>query len=240
MRKIISTLLLATTILVGYGQETGKNFIDQNYIEVSGFAEKIVPPNRIYLKILINEKDVKGKTLPEIEKSMIDKLGEIGINVSKDLAIKDFISNFKHYWILKSDILLIKEYQLLVYDAKTAGQVFVELEKLGISNISIEKLDHSEINKYRKEVKIESIQSAKSEAANLSTAIGQEIGRALFVNENHIKNVNMTGALQGKVAGIMVRGYASNAIYGSKAAQPDIEFEKIKLEYHITVRFELK
>ena len=240
MKKLISILFLTITILTGYGQEIGKNFIDQNYIEVTGYAEKLITPDRIYLKILINEKDFKGKTLPEIEKLMIEKLKELRVDIEKDLAIKDFISNFQHYWILKSNILLIKEYQLLVYDAKTAGQVFIELEKLGISNISIDRLDHSEIEKYRQEVKIESIKSAKEEAIALSTAIGQDIGRALYVNENHIKNVNMTGALQGKVAGIMIRGTSSSAIYGSRAAEPNVEFEKIRLEYNITVRFELK
>ena len=240
MKKFILTILFATTILFGQAQELGKNFIDQNYIEVSGFAERLITPNRIYLKILINEKDVKGKTLQQIEKSMIEKLEEVGINTPEDLVIKDFTSNFKHHWILKSDILLIKEYQLLVYDAKTAGQVFMELEKLGISNISIEKLYHSEIDKFRQEVKRESIKSAQNEAKVLTAAINQDVGRAIYIIENHIKNVNMTGALEGKAKGIVVRGISSKAIYGSRAAQPDIGFEKIKLEYHITVKFELK
>ena len=239
MKKLISTLLLTITILIGYGQETGKNFIDQNYIEVTGYAERQITPNRIYLKILINEKDIKGQTLEQIEKSMIAKLQEIGIDVSKDLVIKDFISNFKNYWILKSDILLIKEYQLLVYEAKTAGKVFTELEKLGISNISIDRLDHSEIEKFRQEVKVDAIKSATEKANALTTAINQETGRALYILE-HGNNINMTGALQGQVAGIMIRGMASKSIYGSKAPDPDIEFEKIKLEYNITVRFELK
>jgi uncharacterized protein len=107
MKKLISTLLLTVIILTGYGQEPGKNFIDQNYIEVTGYAEKEITPNRIFLEILINEKDFKGQDLEQVEKSMMAKLKDIGIDVSKDLVIKDFISNFKNDWILKSDILLI-------------------------------------------------------------------------------------------------------------------------------------
>lgn len=240
MRKLILSLFLTTAILTGYGQEVGKNFIDQNFIEVTGFAEKSITPNRIYLKILINEKDFKGKSLSEIEKSMFDTLKGLGIDIQKDLAVKDFISNFQHYWILKSNILLIKEYQLLVYDAKTAGQVFIELEKLGISNISIDQLDHSDIEKYRQEVKVESIKSAKEEALELASAIGQEIGRALYIIEDKTLSMNMTGALQGKVSGIMIRGISNKSTYGSRAPEPDVEFEKIKMEYNITVRFELK
>ena len=127
----------------------------------------------------------------------------------------------------------------MVYEARTAGKVFTELEKLGISNISIERLDHNEIEKFRQEVKVEAIISAKEKANALTTAIGQETGRALYILE-YGNNINMTGALQGQVAGIMIRGMAKESIYGSKAPDHDIEFEKIKLEYTIMVRFELK
>lgn len=239
MKKLISILLLTVIILTGYGQEPGKNFIDQNYIEVTGYAEKEITPNRIFLKILINEKDIKGQDLEQVEKSMIAKLKDIGVDVSKDLVIKDFISNFKNYWILKSDIVLIKEYQLLVYEARIAGRVFTELEKLGISNISIERLDHNEIEKFRQEVKVEAIKSAKEKADALTEAIDQQSGRALYILE-YGNNMNMTGALQGKAAGIMIRGMADESAYGSKAPDPDIEFEKIKIAYTIMVRFELK
>ena len=237
MKKLILINLISLVVLIGFGQETGKNFIDQNYIEVTGHSEREITPNEIYIKILINEKDIKGQNLSEIETSMIEKLKEIGIDVSEDLVIKDFVSNFRNYWILKTDILLTKEYQLLVHDANTTGKVFIELEKLGISNISIDRLDHDEIDKFRQEVKIEAVKSAKEEANLLTNAIGQETGRALHIYEQP-NNINMTGALQGQLAGLFIRGYAG--IYGSRDPDPVIEFEKIKLVYGITVRFELK
>jgi uncharacterized protein YggE len=81
MKRTFLTLALVVAVAVGYAQE--KNFIDQNYIEVNGYAEKKVIPNEIYLKIVLNEKDLKNKQLPEIEKSMIDKLKSIGIDVKK-------------------------------------------------------------------------------------------------------------------------------------------------------------
>lgn len=239
MKNLFLILFFTGSILTGSGQELCKNFIDQNFIEVIGYAEKQITPNRIYLKIWINEKDTKGKPIAQIEQSMIAKLQEIGVNISKDLVINDFVSNFKQSWIIKSDILLVREYQLLVYDAKTTATVFTELEKIGISNISIEKLDHSEIESFRQEIKIEAIKSAKEKANTLTSAINQEAGRALFISEN-ANNQNMTGELQGQTAGIMVRGSGTTNIYGARAPEPDIEFGKIKLAYYITVRFELK
>jgi uncharacterized protein len=238
MRKLIFTLCTSLIALISYAQTGDKNFIDQNYIEVKAYAEKQITPDRIYLNILINEKDIKGKTVPEIEKSMFDKLQEMGIDIQKDIAIKDFVSNFKHYWILKTDIRFIKEYQLIVRDAKLAGHVFIELEKLGISNISINKFEHSEIEKFKNEIRMEAIKSAKQKASDLTTSIGQDIGRALYIFEN--SDIDDESTLHGQVAGLMIRGYSAQGIYGSRAPDPDIEFEKIKLEYDVTVRFELK
>lgn len=238
MKKLISTLILTIAILTGYGQETGKNFIDQNYIEVTGHADKEVAPDKIYLKFFINEKDFKNQTLSEVETKMIQKLKEIGIDVDKKLAIKDFVSNFKNYWILKSDIRLIKEYELLVNDAKTAGTVFLEFEKIGISSISIDRLKNSEIDKYELEVKVEAMKSAQEKAKAIATSINQDIGRAILIQENP-NFVRVDNALQGRVAGIQIRG-VSSLKQSSNVGEANIEFEKIKLEYNIIARFELK
>jgi uncharacterized protein YggE len=167
------------------------------------------------------------------------KLKELGFDLSKDLALKDLISNFQYYWFIKSDIVLSKEYQLLVKDAKTAGKVFVELQKLGISNASIDRVENSKIIDYRRDVKIMAIKAAQEKAKALTLAINQDVGRAIYIQE--LENLNATAnALQGRVAGINVRGYSNAAIYGSRAAEPEIEFEKIRLEYNVLVRFELK
>jgi len=209
-----------------------KNFIDQNYIEVTGHSDMEIAPDEIYMKILVNERDVKGKTLAEIEKSMISKLQEIGIDVTKDLAVKDVSSNFKNYWILKTDIVLSKEYQLRVHDAKTAGKVIVELQQLGISNVSIDHIDNSKIEDFRRQVKVKAIQSAQEKAQALSEAIHQTIGRAIYIQE---LNYNPYNYLQAQPLNMTVRRIADNTL-----VEPDIEFQKIKLDYSILVRFELK
>ncbi len=52
MKKLISTLLLTITILIGYGQEPGKNLMDQNYIEVTGKSKMEIAPDEIFIKLL--------------------------------------------------------------------------------------------------------------------------------------------------------------------------------------------
>ena len=234
MRKIICLLLLLPCLT--FAQSGQKNFIDQNFIEVTGKSEMEITPNLIYLKIFINEKDNKSKLpLSERENIMISTLKEIGIDTSKDLSIKDMSSNFKYYLFTKNDILLSKEYQLLVKDGKTASRVFIELEKIGISNISIDRLDNSNLEKYRKEVKIDAIKAAKDKAESLATALNQGIGRAIYIQE---VEQNFKNGVPGASNSIMIRG-VSTELYGS-STQPDIDFEKIKIEYSILCRFELK
>ena len=235
MKKYFFALLILP--FLSNGQTGDKNFIDQNYIEVTGKSEMEISPDLIYIKILINEKDNKNKTpLADRENTMLSKLKEIGIDINLDLLIKDISSNFKYYWLTKSEILLAKEYQLLVRDGKTASKVFIELENIGISSVSIVRLDNSNIQKYRKEVKIDAIKAAKEKAESLASAIQQNIGRAIFIQE-------LEGAPPSVSNRIVIRGVSSisgSSIYGSRAAEPDIEFEKIRLEYSIICRFELK
>lgn len=240
MKRLLIVFLLSIS-LCGFAQTVEKNFIDQNYIEVTGQVEKEIVPDMIYLKIILSDKDNKNKqSLDETEKSMISKLTGIGVDVNKDLSVKDYVSNFKSYWISKTDVILTKQYQLIVHDTKTLQKVFLEFQKLGISNVSIEKLEHSQIEQYRKEVKVNAIKAAKEKAESLATAINQSIGKALYIHEDYINPYLISNNFQGKAAGmnIKIRGISSD--FSDESLSAEIEFEKIKIESSIMVRFELK
>lgn len=229
MKKLI--LIFVILPFLSHAQIGDKNFIDQNYMEVTGKAEMEVAPDLVYIKILVNEKDNKNKTaLVDREKLMVAKLKELGIDTNKDLLIKDMASNFKAYWLTKDEIYLSKEYQLLVRDGKTASKVFIELEKLGISNVSIDRVESSKMQTYRRDVKVDAVKAAKEKAEALASAIGQTVGKAMYIQE-------LEGMIPMTANTIMIRGASS--LYGSTAA-PEIEFEKIRLEYSVLCRFELK
>jgi len=233
MKNIISLIALFFTLSV-YSQNCEKNYIDQNLIEVIGKAEIEVVPDLIFIKILINEKDTKNKIpVTELEIQMAEKLKSIGINIDQDLKVKDLSSNFKSYLLSKNEIFLSKEYQLVVHDALTTSKVFLELEKAGISNISIERLDHSKIEEYRKDVKIKAIKAAKEKAEFLAQAISQSIGRALLIQEQQNSFSNNYVANNAVFYEYSKSGFSS-------AGELEVDFEKIKLEYSIKCVFELK
>lgn len=234
MKKImLAGLLLFSTIMATIAQTGEKNFIDRPYIEVTGKAQMEVTPDKIYMSITINEKDSKGKiVLAQSEKDMIAKLTALGIDTKKNLSIKDMSSNYKKYWVKSSEIMTSKEYQLLVTNAQTAGTVMQELEKIGISNVSIERVDHSQIEQFRREVKVKAVKIAREKATDMAQAIGQTAGKAIYIQE-----VDFGGNGYGRAT---VREMnVSIKSSGDFSTAPDIEFEKIKLDYQINAKFEL-
>ena len=230
MKYFFITLLFIQSL--AYAQQSEKNFIDQNYIEVIGKAEMNIDPNLIYIKIELNEKNKIN--IQNKEGELIQKLTELGIDIKKDLAINDLSGSFRSYLFTKNEVLSRKNYVLTVRDGKMAGKVFYELDKLGVSNFSIERVDHTEIEKFRREVKVNAIKVAKEKAADLCQAINQELGRALFIQE--IGMYIPTNANR-----VTMRGASSvGASPDLKVRELDLDFEKIKLEYSILCRFELK
>ncbi len=213
-------------------QVKAQDFVTKHYIEVSGRAHKEVAPDMIYMTITINEKDYKNSSMPALEGKMISKLQGMGVDVKKDLMVKDMASNFKHYFILKSDPKLMKQYQLLVHSAQKAGEVILALGQIGISEISIDKVECSQIEKYKDEVRVMAIKNAKARATLLAEAINHNIGKAIHITEND-HNYRTYGMPEMK----MVKG---NLADSDLVRVPEIEFEKIKVEVTVHAKFELK
>ncbi|WP_297704104.1 SIMPL domain-containing protein [uncultured Eudoraea sp.] len=227
--KILITLLLITS-LTSYGQS--KNFIDQPYLETTARVDTLVIPDRIYLSILITEADTKGKTSVEkLENNMADKLKTLGIDIEKQLTLTDLGSNFKKYFLRKVDVQKDKEYSLLVYDAVTAGRVIMGLESIGISNINLAKTEYSSLEKLKIDLRQRAVVAAKNQAEAMVIPIDQKLGSALFISD-------LNTGVQNRMTDRMVRVQMSKQ---SDADQPiEIEFEKIKVESTVNVKFAIQ
>jgi hypothetical protein len=235
MNKLLLTSTLFLTICASAIGQT-KNFIDQPYIEVSGYADTLVTPNLIYIKITIAEKDSRDKIpLEEQESKMIKAFKSIGIKTETDLTTSDMLSNYKFYLLKQKDILKTKEYILKVTTAEIAGTVFIQLEDLGISNTSINKVDHSDIENLKNICRTRAVENSHKKAVALTKPISQSIGNAIHITDNE---TNFDNQLQGRVAGVQIRGYSSLAKENYEA--PKIEFEKINVSSTVSVKYILK
>ena len=236
MKRLFIGLLLSISIVV-FAQTGEKNFIDQNYIEVTGKAEIEIIPDMIFLKIILSDKNNKDKlSLTEIERVMIEKLSGIGIDVDKNLSVFNFASSLKAQW-LRTDVILTKQYQLIVQDAKTLEKVFFEFQKLGISNVSIVKFDHSKIEQYRKDVKVAAVKAAREKAELLAIALDRKLGKALYVLEADNLNQNLIPSRANSTMRFSQENSYSSASWNDET---NIELEKIKISSTFLVRFGLE
>jgi len=224
--------------LTNIGNSQTKNFIDQPYIEVEGHADTLVIPNEIFIKIVISERDTKDKTsVEESEAKMVDGLKKIGINPEKELTTNDLGSNYRFYFLKKKEIMKIKQYILKVPDAVTASKVFILLEDLDISNTSIERVNHSEIESIKNIMSARAVENAKAKAVTFTKPLNQTVGAAINITDQDILSFS-SNSLAGKVAGIQLRG--TSTFDKLNGELPKIEFERIKVSSAVNVKFILK
>lgn len=236
MRHITSLFIVVLAFGSLMAQNNSKNFIDQPFIEVRGKAEMEIVPDMIYLKVIIDEKDNKAKVaLEEQEMKMLKALDNIGVDIKKDVAVIDYASNFKSHWIKRSNIHTSKEYEVVVNSGNMVAKVFIELEKLNVSNITVAQLDHSKMEAYRQEVKVNAAKAAKNKAQKLMEALDQNAGKAIYVQE---VNRNIYPARMDAMQSNMLMKVKSNS--SSDSYIPEIEFQKLKLEYEILARFAIE
>jgi len=235
MKKLFLALFLIT-ITATFAQSGTKNFIDQNYIEVTGKVETEITPDEIYISIVINEKDKKGKvSLEKQENKMLAKLKQLEIDIKKDLKVLDFSSNYKFFFLRKTDILKSKKYQLIVHDGLQLAKVFQALESIDISNTSIYKVGHSQLEEHKRKAKIKALKNAKEKATDYAQAIDQSVGRVLFIQEMNTQHMNYRN---NNMLNEVVVAYGTTK---DKMEQVNnIEFEKIKIYASVMARIELK
>ncbi|MDP3313409.1 SIMPL domain-containing protein [Lutibacter sp.] len=234
MKKTIITALTIFAI-ANFGYSQTKNFIDQPYIETSARVDTLVTPDRIFLTILITEKDTKGKvSVEELENKMAKKLKALGINLDTQLSLSDLSSNFKKYFLKQQDVLKSKAYTLIVYDALTAGKVIMELENSEISNVQLEKTEYSKIKNLQLELKSKAIDKAKLNAMSMVKSLNQKVGNAIYISDLG----DNSNQYQGRMMGIQLKGM--NSMDEMKFNPIDIEFEKIKVESEVFVKFKLE
>ncbi|MFB9076963.1 SIMPL domain-containing protein [Flavobacterium procerum] len=232
--KHLLLALLAFAAINSFSQT--KNSIDKPFIEVSGQADTLVVPNKIWINVLLNEKDSKGKkSVEDLEKEMISKLTEIGIDTKKDLSFSDMSSNYKYYLLKQNDIFKSRSYSILVKDAVSASKVFIGLEKIGISNVRIEKIEHTEEKKIRLLINGKAILNAKQTAESFTKPLNQKVGSSIQISNFE----DISQQLYGRAAGIVVNtGYGIKRYESeSTPSEPAIEFEKIKISSSVQVRF---
>ncbi len=228
MKKLLLMALLALLALPAAAQTDPES---QNVINVTGKVEKKIAPDRIYIRIVIKDNDIKGFDVNQIQSKMIAALKKLGIGTDTDLKVDDMDNALRK----RNQVQTTKSYQLMVTSATQMAQVYGALADLGISNMSVTKVDNSQMEKYRLEARREAIRQAKQNAEVLAEAIGQSIGPAVYIYDN--------GGYSDMP--VMFASRASNKMLAVESAAADdtegssLEFREITLSHSVNVRFKL-
>lgn len=229
MKSIVYIVLL---VLPFHISAQSKNFLDIPYLETSARVDTLVTPDKIYLNITIQEKDSKGrKSVEEQENKMAQRLKDLGIDIDKQLTIKDLASNYKKYFLRSKEVLKSKQYSLLVYDGLMAGKVMAALEELDIANTYLEKTEYSKMDELELELKSRAVKKAKKKADALTKPLGQKVGMAIHIVDNsqpyypHYNQPRME--------------MKAMSMDMAKSEPLDIDFEKIRVESMVNVKFQL-
>lgn len=229
MKKIILVICIFTSFIIDAQNINSKNHI--SYIETSAEVDSLVVPDKIYINILLDETDSKGKIpLEELEKRMITALKAANVDIETQLSLDDLGSYYRKYFLRKKDVLKSKVYQLVIYDAKTLSTVFLNLEKVKIANVDLRKVEYSEEEKLKLILKQEAIIKAKTQAENLVKPLNQTVGKAFFIEDSPFTLTREDWYPRN-----------SRKLYFAQEAvgSPNVEIKKIKIGASVKVRFYL-
>jgi uncharacterized protein YggE len=205
------------------------------YIEVVGQGEMEIIPDQIYISFTLKER-MDGKTKIQIEdqeKELKKRLMKLDIDL-KDLQLADASSDYIKIKRKKNEVIASKDYILKVSSTGTLAQVFDVLDEIDAFNASIQRVDHSKIKEFRKEVKMQAVQDAKEKAGYLLSAIGETVGKPLFIQERESFD-----EIQPFRKSAMMPMMAMDAAKQEETL-PELSFQKIKLKYSVFARFAIK
>lgn len=207
---------------------------EPSVIEVVGTAEMEVIPDRIYIAFTLKER-FEGKKKIEIDDQEKDlKKGLMKMNIDlNDLQLADANSDFVKIKRKKNDVIASKDYVLMVSNTTTLGKVFDLLDEINAFNANVQRVDHSKIKEFKKEVKMQAVQDAKEKAGYLLSAIGETLGKPILIQER--ETYEDFQPLRKSAMMPMVMDAESK-----EEELPELSFQKIKLKYSVFARFAIK
>lgn len=238
-RPVTIALLLSFLLFSGFAQaQQPVNPLESTpYIEVTGEGELEIVPDEIFLRFTLKERyDGKNKTtLDKLEKDLRELLSKNKFsleNLSLANANADYITIKRQ----KKDVLQSKDFILKVSTTTELTNLWNILDEVDAQNAFVSRVDHSRMEEFEKEVKIKAVKNAKEKADYLLSAVGEKSGKILFLQEReNFAPVYMTKSMQRAEIAI-----ADDATGAATPAEPEISFQKIKLNYKVFARFAIQ
>jgi uncharacterized protein YggE len=232
MKFKVAVLLLMVASVVANAQEVFKG---EHFIEVTGTAETEIDPNEIYVTIRLREfEENKQKTaLEKIDKDFLSALKEANID-QKRLEISDIGSKLDKLGKKEKDSYREKTYQIKMTSGAELEKFLEKLQPVKVDLVDVTRITHSDLSKFKLDLKVKALQAAKSKAEILLKGIGSEAGKPLMVREIDIEPYQPVMNFKAN----MVSNYRGDS--APENTDSAIAFKKIKLQAQVSAQFEIK
>lgn len=234
MKNALMLILLMVAVVA-----TSQNKETERLIEVNGKAEMEIQPDEIVFIIGIEEywkeefekkkdfQDYKNKIpLAEIEDALIKNLRKVGIE-KEDIKVR----NMGNYWRYRGkEFLYSKQFEIKITDLAKINQLTQIQDAKGIKFMNIGELNHSKMDEYKKEVKINAVKDAKEKATYLVESIGSQLGEVVTISE-------LSDSYYRPMRAESMMMMAKSADMATESID---EVQNIKLEYQVRAVFRIK
>ncbi len=247
MKKVI--LIFLVFVAVNISAQMHNSSIDtRNYIEVTGSSETEIVPDEIYITIILKER-FEGKDKITIEKQealLKQALTDLGIPLA-DLSLSDANADYRKVKMSKKDLIATKSYLLKVLNVASLDKIYKKLDEQNAEDAFVSKLNHTKLQEFAKENRMKAIKAAKDKVDYLLSAVGQQAGKPLVIDEventiynkpgggntnpYYYRNNRMSNAIQ------TVTSYGDDGFVGD--GNNDISFTKIKIKASYFVKYEI-
>jgi uncharacterized protein YggE len=208
-------------------------------IEVTGSAEMEIEPDEVYLSVQLREymKDKNKVYLADIDKEFKKVLADAKIDLA-NVSVQGASAYYDYQWwrnqSKKTDFLAAKTYLIKLPNLAKYNELMQKMDNKGIENAWLQRTDHSKIEAYREQVKINALKAAKAKAKGMVESIGNQLGEVVFIRE--LNNDNIYRPVMYKTMSNM----AEDASMGNGGEDPSIQMEKIKIRYEVEAHFMIK
>ncbi len=224
MKKTTLILLLIINSVI-FAQNISKN--EQSFIEVTGTAKREIEPNLIYISITLTEKSIDNKkySIEAQENELKTILNELNIPFSK-LILSDYNSTILTVKRKEVGIKQSKQFSLILENAEQVSKFFEKLFNANIKEADVYKIDHTDIVRINKEVRIEAIKAAKDKAEYITNAVGNKIDKPLEIIEIVSTDLNYYKS--------NLNTYYSQNVESNSSSS---EFKKIMISFSFKVKY---
>lgn len=155
-------------------------------------------------------------------------LVELNIPSSK-LTLADYNSSILTVKRKEIGFKQSKQFTLILETAKQVSELFEKLFNANIKEADVFKIDHTDIVKFNKEVRIDAIKAAKDKAEYITNAVGNKIDKPLEIIELGATDMNY-------YRGNLNTFYSQNVETNSSSS----EFKKILITFSFKVKYQIQ